>query len=94
MLRIVTQRSEAEAELKRIARRTQAEDHHHREATVQQILQTVQRQGDRALLDYTAEFDHVSLSAAELRVSGAEMEAAYQAINPQLLRAIRLAKQR
>lgn len=94
MLRIVTQRSEAEAELRRIARRTHSEDHHHREATVQQILQTVQRQGDRALLDYTAEFDQVELTPAELRVSGAEMEAAYQAITPQLLRAIRLAKQR
>ncbi|GAB4214845.1 MAG: histidinol dehydrogenase [Synechococcales cyanobacterium] len=94
MLRIVTQRAEAEAELRRIARRTQAEDNIHRDATVQQILQTVQRQGDRALLDYTAEFDQVTLAAADLRVSGAEMEAAYQTINPPLLRAIRLAKQR
>ncbi|MGF1576281.1 MAG: histidinol dehydrogenase [Cyanophyceae cyanobacterium] len=94
MLRIVTQHSEIEAELKRIAYRTQSDQNMHRESTVREILQTVQRQGDRALLGYAAEFDGVSMSAAELRVSGAEMEAAYQTISPQLLQALRLAKQR
>jgi histidinol dehydrogenase len=94
MLRIVTQASEAEAELKRIAERTHSDQHMHREATVREILQTVRRKGDRALLDYSGEFDHVDLSVGDLRVSGAELEAAYQATSPQLLSAIRLAKQR
>ncbi|MDX2270878.1 MAG: histidinol dehydrogenase [Cyanobacteriota bacterium] len=94
MLRIVHQISEATAELKRISERTQAEQNIHRESTVQEILQTVRRQGDRALQNYTAEFDHVEISLSDLKVSGAELEAAYQVISPQLLAAIRLAKQR
>jgi histidinol dehydrogenase (EC 1.1.1.23) len=94
MLRIVTQLAEAEAELRRISERTQADQNLHREATVREILQAVRRQGDRALLTYTAEFDQVELSVAELKVSGAELEAAYQAVSPQLLSALRLAKQR
>jgi histidinol dehydrogenase len=94
MLRIVTQSSEAEAELKRISFRTHSEQHLHKESTVREILQTVQRQGDRALLAYSAEFDHVELQLGDLRVSGSELEAAYQGISPQLLTAIRLAKQR
>lgn len=94
MLRIVTQLAEAEAELRRISERTQADQNLHREATVREILQAVRRQGDRALLAYTAEFDQVELSVAELKVSGAELEAAYQAVSPQLLSALRLAKQR
>jgi histidinol dehydrogenase len=48
MLRIVTQLAEAEAELRRISERTQADQNLHREATVREILQTVRRQGDRA----------------------------------------------
>ncbi|NJK64834.1 MAG: histidinol dehydrogenase, partial [Synechococcaceae cyanobacterium SM2_3_1] len=94
MLRIVTQSSEAEAELKRISFRTYSEQHLHKESTVREILQTVQRQGDRALLAYSAEFDRVDLQPSDLRVSGSELEAAYQGISPQLLTAIRLAKQR
>ncbi len=94
MLRIVTQLSEAEAELKRIAERTHSNQNIHRESTVSEILQTVKRQGDKALLDYTAEFDHVEITAADLKVSGAELEAAYQGVSPQLLSAIRLAKER
>ena len=94
MLRIVTQRPEAEAELRRICDRTQAGQQVHREATVREILQTVQRQGDAALVRYTADFDGVELSVEDLRVSGAEMEAAYQAVSPQLIDAIRIAKER
>lgn len=94
MLRIVNQPTEIAAELNRIAERTQSDQNMHREATVREILQTVRRQGDQAVLGYTAEFDHVNLDPADLKVSGAELEAAYQAISPQLLTAIRVAKQR
>ena len=94
MLRIVTQRTEAEAELKRISDRIQADQQVHRESTVREILQTVQRKKDEALLNYTAEFDGVSLTAESLQVSGSELDAAYQAVSPQLVDAIRMAKQR
>ena len=91
MLRIVTEWSEAQAELKRICDRTFDDSIVHKEATVREILQTVKRQGDGALLGYTEEFDRVTLTAAELRVSGAEMDAAYQQVPKELLDAIRLA---
>ncbi|MEM9567319.1 MAG: histidinol dehydrogenase [Cyanobacteria bacterium P01_E01_bin.34] len=94
MLRIVTQRTDAEAELKRISDRIQTGDQVHREATVREIVQTVQRKKDKALIDYTAEFDGVELTVDTLRVTGAELEAAYQAVSPQLVDAIRMAQQR
>ncbi len=91
MLRIITQDSEAQAELNRICNRTQDAQVVHKEATVREVLQTVQRQGDQALLHYTSEFDQQDLDLAELRISGAELDAAYQQISKELLDAIRLA---
>lgn len=93
-LRIITQRTEAEAELQRICDRTQDESVVHKEATVREVLQAVRRQGDSALLRYTEEFDRVSLTAEQLRVSGADLDAAYQQVSKELLDAIRLAHQR
>ncbi len=91
MLRIITQRSEASIELKRICDRTHDEQIVHKEATVQQVLQEVRRKGDRAVLHFTEEFDHVTLAPEELRVSGSELDAAYQQVPKELLDAIRLA---
>jgi histidinol dehydrogenase len=93
MLRIVSQQAEARAELRRICDRTHDDQVVHKEATVREVLQTVKRQGDRALLHYTAEFDRAELTVETLRVSGAEMDAAYQQVSKELLDAIRLAKQ-
>ncbi|MDJ1169209.1 histidinol dehydrogenase [Roseofilum sp. BLCC_M154] len=91
MLRIISQRSEAEAELRRICDRTFDEEMVHKEATVQQVLQTVRRNGDKALLDYTEEFDGQRLEIGQLRVSALELEAAYQQVDKPLLDAIELA---
>ncbi len=91
MLRIITQRTEALAELRRICARTHDDQILHKEATVREVLQAVQRQGDRALLHYTAEFDRIDLKPDELRVSGSELDAAYQQVSQDLLQAIRLA---
>jgi histidinol dehydrogenase len=92
MLRIITQRSEALTELRRICDRTHDDQIFHKEATVQQVLQEVKRKGDRALLHYTEEFDHLTLKPEELRVSGSELDAAYQQVSKELLDAIRLAR--
>jgi histidinol dehydrogenase len=94
MLRIITQRSDAEAELKRISDRLHDDQAVHKEATVAEIVQNVKRKGNEALLEYTAEYDKVELSAEELRVTGAELDTAYQQINQDLLRAIETAYQR
>lgn len=91
MLRIITQRVEAQAELQRICDRTHDDKVVHKEATVREVLQAVKRQGDRALLHYTEEFDRQTLKPEELRVSGSELDAAYQQVSKELLDAIRLA---
>jgi histidinol dehydrogenase len=91
MLRIITQQTEARQELQRIGSRTNDEAIVHKEATVSEIVQTVRRQGDRALLHYTAEFDGQAFTADRLRVSGAELDAAYQQVSKELLAAIELA---
>jgi histidinol dehydrogenase len=91
MLRIITQRSDALTELRRICDRTHDDQIIHKEATVQQVLQEVRRKGDRALLHYTEEFDQVILEPEELKVKGSELEAAYQQVSKELLDAIRLA---
>jgi histidinol dehydrogenase len=93
MLRIITQRAEAQAELRRICDRTHDDQVVHKEATVREVLQAVKRQGDRSLLHYTAEFDGQLLKPEDLRVSGSELDAAYQQVPKELLDAIRLAKQ-
>ena len=93
MLRIITELAEAQAELRRIGARTHNDDILPKEATVREILQKVQRQGDQALLAYTEEFDRQNLTVEELRVSGAEIDAAYQQVEQSLLEAIKLACQ-
>ncbi|MEA5501312.1 histidinol dehydrogenase [Limnoraphis robusta Tam1] len=93
MLRIITQWVEAQSELRRIASRTHDDMILNKEATVREVLQTVKRQGDKALLHYTQEFDHQTLTPEQLRVSGSELDAAYQQVSKELLDAIRLAAQ-
>ncbi len=91
MLRIITQLAEARAELRRICGRTNNEHVVNKEATVREVLQAVKRQGDQALLHYTEEFDHQILKSDELRVSGSELDAAYQQVSKELLKAIQTA---
>jgi histidinol dehydrogenase len=91
MLRIITQQTEAQEELQRISSRTHDDSIVHKEATVREIIQTVRRQGDKALLHYTAEFDGQHFTVEQLRVSGAELDAAYQQVSKELLDAIQLA---
>ncbi len=91
MMRIITQQTEARQELQRIGSRTNDDAIVHKEATVSEIVQTVRRQGDRALLHYTAEFDGQTLTVDRLRVTGAELDAAYQQVSKELLSAIELA---
>jgi histidinol dehydrogenase len=94
MLRIVTQRAEAEQELRRLASRTHSDQVIHKESTVREILLNVKRSGDEALVRYTLEFDHVDLQQVGLTVSPEEKERAYEMISAKLLKAIRLAHQR
>jgi histidinol dehydrogenase len=91
MLRILTQRGEALTELRRICDRTHDDQVVHKEATVREVLQAVKRQGDRAVLQYTEEYDQIKLTPEQLRVSPAELVAAYSQVDADLVEAVRLA---
>ncbi|MBD2137579.1 histidinol dehydrogenase [Anabaena sp. FACHB-1237] len=91
MLRIITQQSDVRSEIQRICERTQDEQVLHKEATVREVLQAVKRQGDKAVIHYTAEFDQQIWTPEELRVTGSELDAAYQQVSNDLLQSIRLA---
>ncbi|MFN3679555.1 histidinol dehydrogenase [Thermosynechococcus sp.] len=93
MLRIITQLTELRAELRRICDRTDSGEMSEQQATVEAILRRVAKEGDRALIEYTAQFDHVDLTPETLRVKGDELDAAYQQVSKELLDAIRLAKE-
>ncbi len=92
MLRIITQFADAQQELRRVCDRTHDASVFEKEATVRDVLQAVRQEGDRALLRYTEQFDGVLLTASQLRVSGAELDAAYQQVSQSFLEAIRLAQ--
>lgn len=64
------------------------------EQRVEEIVTTVQRQGDRAVLRYTAQFDHVRLRAAQMEVSQAEIARALAQVSRKDLSILRLAAKR
>ena len=64
------------------------------EQRVDEIVTTVQRQGDRAVLRYTAKFDHVRLRAAQMEVTPAEIASAVAKVSRKDLSILRLAAKR
>jgi len=94
MLRIITQIAEATTELQRISDRTHNQQTEGKEVAVREILKTVQTQGDQALLDYTEKFDQLTLTVDQLRVTGSELDAAYQQVSKELIDAIALARKK
>jgi histidinol dehydrogenase len=94
MLRIIARQTEAQTELKRIGDRNNGEDIQPKEAIVREIVTDVKQRRDRALLEYTEKFDRQVYTADQLKVSGAELDAAYQQISKDLLSAIQVACQK
>jgi histidinol dehydrogenase len=64
------------------------------EQAVRAIVADVQTRGDAALVEFTNKFDRVNLTAAGLRVSAAELDAAAGACDPNALDALKLARDR
>ena len=61
------------------------------EAAVADILANVKEKGDEALFSYTKEFDKVEVAPETIRVTEAEIEEAYKAVDASLLEVIRKA---
>lgn len=64
------------------------------EGRVAEIVRTVRRQGDRALLRYTRLFDGVRLAGKEIEVKKSEIDRAMAKVSQKDLRALRLAAKR
>lgn len=92
MLKIIDMRQGKDSELfERLAERNSVGRQEVTD-TVMEILENVRKNGDRAILEYTKKFDEVDLDASSMRVSGREMEEAYDSIDPKLLDIIRKSK--
>ncbi len=61
------------------------------EGTVAEIVENVREKGDEALFSYTQKFDHIELTAENIRVTDEEIEEAYRLVDPALLDVIRKA---
>jgi histidinol dehydrogenase len=61
---------------------------------VSAIIAAVRERGDAALIDYTARFDRLALTAGTIRVTAAEIAAASASVPPALLAALDLAARR
>jgi len=64
------------------------------ETTVKAIIAAVRERGDAAVCDYTARFDHLTLTAATMEVTAAEIDTAMAAVAPQALADLQLAAER
>lgn len=64
------------------------------EDQVKAILAEVRRRGDVSLLEFGERFDGYRLEASQIRVEEREIKAAYEAIDPEALSALRLAQER
>ncbi|MGI6588329.1 MAG: histidinol dehydrogenase [Peptococcia bacterium] len=64
------------------------------QAKVEQIVEDVAENGDKALLRYTRIFDGCVLKKEDLRVSSAEIEEAYEKVTDDFLRYLRQAKEK
>lgn len=61
------------------------------ESRVQAIIQNIKENGDEALFSYTKQFDKADIDASNVKVTEAEFEEAYKAVDPALLDVIRKA---
>lgn len=61
------------------------------QAVVREIVERVRTEGDRAVLELTERLDRVTVTAAELRVTQEEIQAAYEKVDPEFTASLRAA---
>jgi histidinol dehydrogenase len=64
------------------------------DGAVRSIIADVRARGDAAVIELTQKFDHLALTRATMRVSKAEIDAAYAACDPATLASLNLARDR
>lgn len=63
------------------------------EATVNEILNNVKENKDKALFEYTLKFDKYQLTPENIKVTREEIDAAYDSLDPELVKVIRKSAQ-
>jgi len=69
-------------------------DNREAEKIVSEIIERVRSEGDSALLEYTARFDRFETTTEGLKVSGKEIDRAFESIAPDVKRALEVAAKR
>ena len=90
MLRIITQSAEINTELQRIGDRPYRDEIQAKEVAVGEILERIKHKGDQGLFK---PFDTLT-TPTNLKVSGSDLDAAYQKISKELLDTIQTASQK
>jgi len=62
--------------------------------TVRDIIARVRQEGDGALIDYTARFDRLQLTPDKIRITEAEIDAAFASVDAETMAALKLAHER
>ena len=93
MIRIMDMASQREEALRILDRRVflTEEGDDGVSARVRDILSAVRERGDQAVLEFTARFDGVGLSAEQMRVTSEEVENASTQVSMEFMKALRLA---
>lgn len=90
-MRIVTLNKESKSELLTLLASRSPEGYPEEEARVADIISRVRSKRDEALFDYTAQFDHVTVTADDLRVTREQINAAYESLDPEFIEVMRRA---
>jgi len=90
-LRIINSNDISEENLSKLIPRTKTELNSIRDS-VNDIINKVRLNGDKALLKFTKEFDKIELNKSEIQVPQQEIDEAYNQIDQELLEALKYAK--
>jgi histidinol dehydrogenase len=64
------------------------------EKTVKNVIKAVRKRGDAAVLELTKKFDETKLNVKDMRVNNKEIEAAYKAVTPDQVTALKFIKEK
>ena len=88
-MKIIALTKESKDELLRTLAMRSTDSFAKQQAAVDEIVRNVRERGDAAVFEYTEKFDGVTMSPDNLWVTKEEIDAAYAAIDPELLTVIR-----
>ena len=91
-MKIINNKKEAIQELERISTRTNSENNNKINAIVEEILQEVKTDGDKAVEKYTKKFD--GFNPSPMQVSANDLKDAWDAIDSDLKRSLEIAHKR